>query len=288
MKKILFKEKNRSAARKLLPLASVFGVLFIPVIVSAATTGYVPLESSVTGGQNVASFGDYLKRVYQIGISVTIALAVLYLVIGGFGYMTSGTNITSKDTAKSHMTNAIYGLLLALLSYVILNTISPQFTQFSLNISEVGRGFNNVTPGETTGNLASGGCLGCVTLTGVSTKPGICNGGVCQLNKDFVNKLSGFNSEVKDQRVTEGYPPTTTHKDSCHYNGTCVDANFTSSPTPEKIKSYIETAQKYGLRAVYEVPDEKTAESLRKSTGLPADKIISATITAPHFSVYNI
>lgn len=262
-------------------------ILFAPILVLAAT-GYVPLESSVTGGQNVSNFGDYLKRVYEIGITITITLAVLYLVIGGFGYITSSASLTKKEDSKNMINNALFGLVLALLSYVILNTISPQFTQFNLNIGEVGKGFNKIQTTGTESGVTGSGCLNCVTLTGVPTKPDICDGGVCQLNKDFAGKLSGFNAEQKDQRVTEGYPPTATHKDPCHYNGTCVDTNFTSNPTPEKIKSYIETAQKYGLRAVYEVGDEKTAEALRKSTGLPSDKIISAKITAPHFSLYNI
>lgn len=122
-------------------------ILFAPILVLAAT-GYVPLESSVTGGQNVSNFGDYLKRVYEIGITITITLAVLYLVIGGFGYITSSASLTKKEDSKNMINNALFGLVLALLSYVILNTISPQFTQFSLNISEVGKEFNK-TPEKT-------------------------------------------------------------------------------------------------------------------------------------------
>lgn len=141
MPRIKIENKKEGFGAKLLAFGA---IVFLPAVVFAATTGYVPLESSVTGGQNVANFGDYLKRVYEIGITVTIVLAVLYLVIGGFGYITSSASLTKKEDSKTMINNALFGLALALLSYIILSTISPQFTQFSLNISEVGKGFNKI------------------------------------------------------------------------------------------------------------------------------------------------
>lgn len=269
-----------------------FLVFFLPGLALAATTGYVPLEGSVTGGQNVTNFGDYLKRVYGIGITVTITLAVLYLVIGGFAYMTSGISITGKEGAKSKMTNALLGLLLALLSYVILNTISPQFTQFSLNISEVGKSFNTAPTAGTSGTTGGDGGI---RVTKIPVKDGVCPVGGCEASTEFVSKAQKFVAIVGEDagRFTEiGSYSYKEHLDGCHKASppTCGDYNFAPGikPTANGVKFIVDSAQKAGARAVYEVPDEKTAEQLRKATGLPADKIISAKITAPHFSFYSI
>ncbi len=283
---------SRKGALIVLPTLAASGILFLPILILAAGTSYTPLESSVTGGQSVTSFGGYLQRVYQIGIMVTIALAVLYLVIGGFGYMTSGTKITDKEAAKSRITNAIFGLLLALLSYVILNTLSPQFTQFSLNISEVGKEFDVkiITGSET-------GCFDCVYLSGMPVKGGACDKGVCQLNSALAERLEAYNKENPGLILTEGYPKTASHVNICHDNGSCADVNYMSKsvvlknlpPTPEQIAKDILAAEKHGLRFVYEVKTQEEADRLRKDSGLPdnlQNRIISANVTAPHFSVY--
>lgn len=284
-----FYKKNRLVfARVLVPSA----VLLLPGLVLAAGTGYVPLEGSVTGGQNVANFGDYLKRVYEIGITITIVLAVLYLVIGGFGYMTSSTSITDKEGAKSKMTNAILGLLLALLSYVILNTVSPQFTKFSLNISEVGKSFNTVPAGTVVGGGIA--CFDCVTFTGMPVKSTACENGVCKLNSALADGLAAFNKESPGLRLTEGYPKTTTHVNPCHDNGTCADINYApkppflnTPPTPERVASDIKLADKHGIQLVYEVTTREKADALLKSGNFPKGSVIYVPgILADHYSAY--
>lgn len=289
MPKIKTEGKNKNTIVRFLAFCV---VVFLPAVIFAAETGYVPLEGSVTGGQNVANFGDYLKRVYEIGIMVTITLAVLYLVIGGFGYMTSSTSITNKEASISKMTNALLGLLLALLSYVILNTISPQFTKFSLNISEVGEKFNKVTPSIT----VSGGveCFDCVTVTGMPVKSTSCENGVCKLNSALAEGLTAFNKESVGLRITEGYPKTATHVNPCHDNGTCADINYApkppftnTPPTPERIASDIKIADKHGLQFVYEVNTQEKADALVKSGNFQKGSVIYVPgILADHYSVY--
>lgn len=287
-----FYKKNRVVFARLLASSVVW---LLPVLVLAAETGYVPLEGSITGGQNVANFGDYLKRVYEIGITVTIVLAVLYLVIGGFGYMTSSTSITDKEGAKNKMTNAILGLLLALLSYVILNTISPQFTKFSLNISEVGKSFNTVPATGAGGTVGVGG----VTVTGIPVKDGVCPNGVCKADPVFVEKAQKFVAIVgKDAgQFTEiGSYSYQGHSAECHKASppTCGDYNFPPGvkPTANNINFITDSAQKAGGRAVYEVGTKEEADQLKlagvKSVIYVPPKDGKPGVTAPHFSFYSI
>ena len=61
--------------------------------------------------------------------------ALISLVIGGFMYMLSDT-VTTTDKAKEYISGAIYGLILALAAYLILNTINPDLVNWSIILPE--------------------------------------------------------------------------------------------------------------------------------------------------------
>ncbi|MDD5068156.1 MAG: pilin [Candidatus Pacebacteria bacterium] len=76
---------------------------------------------AVVGGVNLAT---YLGDIFKLGIGLCGIFAVLMIVVGGLEYVMTD-KIASKEDAKTRITNAIIGLLLALSSYVILYTINP-------------------------------------------------------------------------------------------------------------------------------------------------------------------
>ncbi len=78
------------------------------------------------------AFGNYLNILIKIFIGICAVLAMIMIVIGGIEYMTSEL-ISGKAEGKERITNAIFGLLLALGSYAILNTINPQLLDVSLS-----------------------------------------------------------------------------------------------------------------------------------------------------------
>ena len=68
--------------------------------------------------------GDYLAKLFKLAIGIIAVLAVIMLIVAGIQYM-GEDSIFGKTKAKNQMTNAILGLLIALGSYAILYTISP-------------------------------------------------------------------------------------------------------------------------------------------------------------------
>ncbi len=115
-----------------------FGVIVIlGVIILGVSTqaGYVPLEPSVAGDSFNGNYGNYFERIYQLGIAIAGVLAVLFIVIGGFRYMLS-ESFFDKSSAKNQITAAIGGLILALASWMILNTINPDLVRFDLSLPE--------------------------------------------------------------------------------------------------------------------------------------------------------
>ena len=81
-------------------------------------------------------FAAYLANFIKLFMGIVGVLAVLMIIIGGIEYM-STVSIDEKGGAKTRITNAILGLILALSSYVILFTINPSLTEFDIHLPGV-------------------------------------------------------------------------------------------------------------------------------------------------------
>lgn len=253
--------------------------------------GYCLLEPIFADQVNKrVDMAGYLYAIYKVFFITAGILATLMLIWGGFQYMTSEIP-GMKGKGKDQMTNAIGGLLLAFGSYLILNTINPALTKINFNL----RPIPNIQSGTdtTTTPPPSGGCNGCVSVQNLPIKPGIhCtadpNG--CQVGGAMYSKLLDLDSRLKalnvGWRITEAYPPDPIHKATCHYNGSCIDANFsTGIPPTGHIIKFQSAASASGLRAVYEVKTQAQADAL-KQAGVTGEIGVFDWITAPHFSVY--
>jgi type IV secretory pathway VirB2 component (pilin) len=76
---------------------------------------------TLTGCVNLA---NYLKGILETTIGIAGILAVIMIVICGIQLMASGS-VSGKSAAKECITNAIFGVLLAIGSWLLLNTINP-------------------------------------------------------------------------------------------------------------------------------------------------------------------
>src|SRR3989344_3532828 len=76
--------------------------------------------------------GNYLNIIIKLVIGIAAVLAMVMIVMGGIEYMTSDL-ISSKESGKDTIRNAILGLLIALGAYLILNTINPQLLSVCLD-----------------------------------------------------------------------------------------------------------------------------------------------------------
>ena len=79
------------------------------------------------------ALGNYLNIMLKLFIGICAVLAVIMMVLGGIEYMTSELP-GMKEAGKSRITNAIFGLVLALLAWTLLYTINPNLLKSDLNI----------------------------------------------------------------------------------------------------------------------------------------------------------
>ncbi|MFA6416241.1 MAG: pilin [Candidatus Paceibacterota bacterium] len=158
--------KNRKTISILVSLV----VLLLPMIVLAE---YNLLEPSIVGQSGtVASPGinTYLGWLYNAFFAIIAIITFMLIVSGGVDYVTSSIP-SVKANGKEKIQRALKGFILALVAWLILETISSggTFTNFQLDLENVGNGTvgsagptgnptgsGNTNPGGNTGSGATG------------------------------------------------------------------------------------------------------------------------------------
>lgn len=125
-----------------------FIIVFISAIFVSASfmvaKAYEPLVRlpglPLTGDINLS---QYVVGLYNFLLSIVGIVAVMMLIIGGMKYITAAGNASIIGDAKDTISNAIFGLLLALLSWVIVSTINPDVLYIKNPASNLGSVYEN-------------------------------------------------------------------------------------------------------------------------------------------------
>ena len=73
----------------------------------------------------------FLRKAFQFGLAIAAALAVVMVIWGGVEIMLS-ESVLKKSDGKQRISDAIWGLLLALVSWLILYIINPDILLFKI------------------------------------------------------------------------------------------------------------------------------------------------------------
>jgi hypothetical protein len=69
-----------------------------------------------------------IKTVINWLLAIAFSVAVLFLIIGGFWYITSAGNEETAEKGKNTAINAIIGIVIIILSWVIVNVVASLVT----------------------------------------------------------------------------------------------------------------------------------------------------------------
>ena len=141
MSKLKFQIKSKIKNPKILTfgLLVLFGIWILSFgffAVAGDGVQYNLLQPLPSVGKQVSSFPQYIQGLIPFILSLAAVLAVVMIVIGGIQYAISEA-VDAKADARDRITQAIFGLLLALLSYLILWTINPQLVNLKLDIKSL-------------------------------------------------------------------------------------------------------------------------------------------------------
>ncbi|HEX7586140.1 MAG TPA: hypothetical protein VF390_00710 [Patescibacteria group bacterium] len=234
------KTKTKNTLLTLLALA----VFAFPLFSLAMT--YTPMEA-IPGSGRTSDWCVYVSYIYKFGLWAVGIAALLMISIGGFMYTTSAGNNASMEKAKGVITDAIAGLLLALTSWLLLNTINPALLTCSLpatmQVSTIAVPAAPAAPGAPLiplgpSDTSMANCkpaTNCTSCNNCSQVAGIaCKESPCYLNSLLLARLQTV-SKSPAWRITEPWPPTVKHLDTCHSNGTCADINLVGASNPANI-----------------------------------------------------
>lgn len=110
-------------------------VLLLSCTTTIYAIKYTELEPNAFPGvdtSNTQDLGAFLGQIFNFGIAIAVTLALVMIIWGGIIKMT--TDSWSKtDEANKKIQNAVYGLVLALVSWLLLYTINPDMVTFDNN-----------------------------------------------------------------------------------------------------------------------------------------------------------
>ena len=92
-----------------------------------------PKTSTNTAAQNNNASGalyNCINRLYKFSIALAAVIAVFFIVIAGYLYMSAEGNQESVDKAKSILVSSITSLVILFAGYILLKAINPDLVQF--------------------------------------------------------------------------------------------------------------------------------------------------------------
>jgi len=121
--------KNQKVKIKNFILYLLFTVCYLLFAVSATAAG-VKLETglpNIPGGQLPAGqeLPSYINYLFIFGLGLITVLALGRMMLGGIKYILAAGNVADKIEAKDTIQQALLGLGLLLVSYLLLRTINP-------------------------------------------------------------------------------------------------------------------------------------------------------------------
>jgi len=189
--------------------------------------------------------------------------------------MLEEANFGKKGEAKTRIFNALWGLVLALGSVILLQTINPDIlnlslsniTPTSISISDLeadnppGGNVSNCTPPPNT----EASCIDCVDG---SSQIDFKSSSGKLINKELLAKLIELKKQpqIKPWRISEAYKAQPIHCTQGHYTGKVVDLNFsnTADATAVNVANLIAETQKLGIPFKYEA-STTTINEFKKS-----------------------
>lgn len=93
----------------------------------------LPLYGLDTVDTKETTAEQYIQGIFLLIIAIAGGLAVIMIIYGGIKYMSTDA-FGGKQEAKDIIQNAIWGLLLAMSAWLILNTINPELVKFNLDL----------------------------------------------------------------------------------------------------------------------------------------------------------
>ena len=126
--------KSQSQAFSATPAAATIPATKTNTVPITVTTKLITAPSILKQtGIDSSSLPSLLGTVFNLGIAVAVVLALIMIILGGIEYMTTDA-WTKKEEGRQRITDALLGLGLALVCWLLLDIINPTLVTFCGNL----------------------------------------------------------------------------------------------------------------------------------------------------------
>ncbi|NTW13859.1 MAG: hypothetical protein HGA31_02385 [Candidatus Moranbacteria bacterium] len=176
---------------------------------------------------------DYIQAIYKFALWAVGIAAMFMIAVGGMMYLTSAGNTSQTSSAKKVIFDALIGLALAIIAWLILYVINPDLVMVSLNFGAATiNSTTEATPvatdetGVTTPTVAAGSCGGLGTQSGIDRQCGDASAALSTLLTCIKGRVP--NAVLSSISDSAGFTECKTNwsdrkcahaRTSCHYGG---------------------------------------------------------------------
>lgn len=100
------------------------GLVTAPVLATAQLNSHFQCDPGTGLNCQSTSINGLIKTVINWLLGIAFGIAVLFLIIGGFWYITSAGNEETAEKGKGTAINAIIGIVIIVMAYVIINVVA--------------------------------------------------------------------------------------------------------------------------------------------------------------------
>jgi hypothetical protein len=115
----------------------------------------IPLTNPGGAADTKATTSTYLPGLFRLIIALATAVAVVRLIYGGIKYL-STDSFNETNQAKEIIEETLWGLLLVMSSWLIINTINPDLLNFDLKIGGIKSSTQFNSPPSTSSTVQTG------------------------------------------------------------------------------------------------------------------------------------
>ncbi|MEK7659371.1 MAG: hypothetical protein AAB338_01810 [Patescibacteria group bacterium] len=116
--------------KKYLAVSAVAFLVLLPVIVLAQLPTVNP---PVVPGTTLTEIENIIRRVAQFILVLGVIAALIYIVLGGIGWMRAGGDDTKIKEAKTRIWSGVWGALVVIAIGLILQTLAGVVTRVFFN-----------------------------------------------------------------------------------------------------------------------------------------------------------
>ncbi len=191
-----------------------------------------------------------VQNLFVFSVALAGVFAIFMCIIAG--YMFAFGDLKAVERAKELLKATLVALIVAFSVYVLLSAVDPSLTSFKQQPAKVEE--QTQKPEDLT--AIEPRCSDCVNVVDMGIP--IASWSNVYVNRSLAQKLKALYDLNKEWRITEAYPPTVDHINTCHRNGTCVDIGiYPRLLSATKISELCKDVKSVGLSISNEYSDQR-------------------------------